>query len=150
MDRERNEGWVGDVREYVKDIIKKGHDVQEISLGFRHKHDDVMESQRMVEDDHEVVVETLEKLTNGVLLVPVCFSPLVVMRTGDLLQRGDPHSFVLLQLANKEGSMGEELEIFEGRAIPCPGEGVRGRVTVAQRVRIPYNIVGATGNSQRV
>ena len=119
------------MREYVKDIIKKGHDVQEISLGFRHKHDDVMESQRMVEDDHEVVVETLEKSTDGVLLVPVCFSPLVVTRAGDLPQQGNPRGFVLLQLANKEGSMGEGLKIFEGRAIPCPGEGVRGRVTVA-------------------
>ena len=131
MDRERNEGWVGDVREYIKDIIKKGHDIQEISLGFHHKHDNVTESQRMVEDDHEVVVETLEKSTDRVLLVPMCFSPLVVMCASDLPQRGDPRGFVLLQLANKEGSMGEGLKIFKGRVIPCPGEGVRGRVMVA-------------------
>ena len=74
------------MREYVKDIIEKGHDIQEILLGFRHEHDNVMESQRMVEDDHEVVVETLEKSTDGVLLVPVCFSPLVVMCASNLPQ----------------------------------------------------------------
>jgi hypothetical protein len=151
VDRGRDEGWVGDMRLHVKDVVEEGHDVQEILLGFRHKHNDITESQRMVEDDHEVVVETLEKPTDNVLHVPMCFSPLIVVCASDVPQRGDHHGFVPLQLANKEGSVGERLKIFKGRVIPCPGERVRERVTVALAYADGiFNIVGATGNSRQV
>ena len=79
MDREWNEGWVGNVREYVKGLIKEGHDIQEILLDFCHEYDDIMDSQRLVEDDYEVVVDILEKLTDKVLLVPMCFSLLALI-----------------------------------------------------------------------
>ena len=85
----------------------------------------------MVEEDHEIMVQTLEKPNADIFLVPAWFFPLIVACADNLPQRGNTKGLVLLQMADKEGSMGEGLKIFQGGAIPGPGEGVRRRVMVA-------------------
>lgn len=96
-----------------------------------HIDDDVAECERVVEKDHQVVVEGLEKATNEVLFVPTCFFPVVVPYDGNLAQRGNSECFLLRKFAHKEGGVGQGLKICEGRAIPCPGERVRGGVAFA-------------------
>ena len=117
--------FADDVRLHVKDIVEECHDIQEISLGFSHEYDGITEGQRVVEEDHEIMVQTLEKPNADIFLVPAWFFPLVVAYADNLPQQGNTKGLVLLQMADKEGSMGEGLKIFQGGAIPGPGEGVR-------------------------
>ena len=84
----------------------------------------------MIEKDYKVMVQILEKVTDKVLLVPACFFPVVIPYSSDLVQRGDTHHFVRVQLANKKGSMGKGLEIVKERPIPYLGKWIGGRVTI--------------------
>lgn len=129
-------GWTGrevgvdNVRLDIEDIVEECHDVQKIALTFSHKYNSIAKGQRVIKKDYEVMVQILEKAINKVLLVPACFFPVIVPYSSNLVQKGDIHCFVLLQLANKEGSMGKGLEIVKGRPIPYPGKWVGGRVTI--------------------
>lgn len=103
VDGGKNERGVADMRKDIEDIVQEYNDVRKIALGLSHKYNDITEGERVVEKDHKIMVDHLEKASDKVLLVPTCFFPVLILYGGDPAQRGHSQHFLLLQLAHKEG-----------------------------------------------
>ena len=56
VDRSRDRGWIANVREDIKGVVEKHHYIQKVSLYLSHEHDYGMEGERVIENDHEIVV----------------------------------------------------------------------------------------------
>ena len=55
-DRARNRGWIANMREDIKGIVKECHYVQKVLLYLSHEYNYVMEGERVIENDHEIMV----------------------------------------------------------------------------------------------
>ena len=89
-------------------------------MSLSHEDDDVIVSKRVIEEDHDIVLEGLEELASNILFPPASFFALAILCIRNLAQGCNTYCFVLLEFPHEEHSMREGFKVIDRWAIPCP------------------------------
>ena len=95
--------WECDVGLDMYHIVQEGHDVKKVTLRFSNEDNNIVEGQRVVEQEHDIVFERVQHPIGKVLLVPTQLFPFIVAVGHDLMQRRNSCSIFLLQFADEKG-----------------------------------------------
>ena len=89
-------------------------------MSLSHEDDDVMVSKRVIEEDHDIVLEGLEEPASDILFPPTSIFPLTILCIHNLAQGCNTYCFVLLEFPHEECSMREGFEVIDRWVIPHP------------------------------